>query len=224
VVGGGSAAYSNGIAIGIPLMQTAFGDSGAVFIIVIVSIHLPIMMVGSIILNEWALHADRIEAHAVPRAVAMRKTALTLATHPVLLAIFAGILWRVSGVPVPALAEAVLQPLARSAGPLALFASGMVLMNFGVARQVRPALALSALKLIVMPALVYAAASAIGLPPLGVAVVTLTAACPTGVNVFIMAGQLGTGQALASNTLIISTAAGVVTVALWLALLQSTLG
>ena len=48
------------------------------------------------------------------------------------------------------------------------------------------------------------------------AVVTLTAACPTGVNVFLIASRLGTGQALASNALLISTAAGVVTVSLWL--------
>ena len=67
-------------------------------------------------------------------------------------------------------------------------------------------------------------ARAVGLPPIGVAVATLTAACPTGVNVFLVASQLGTGQALASNALLISTAGGVVTVTLWLAFLQTTLG
>ena len=74
-----------------------------------------------------------------------------------------------------------------------------------------------------MPALVFVASRAIGLPPIGVAALTLTAACPTGVNVFLIASRLGTGQALASNTLLISTAAGVVTVTLWLSVVQATL-
>ena len=55
------------------------------------------------------------------------------------------------------------------------------------------------------------------------AALTLAGSCPTGVNVFLLSTRLGTGEALASNTLVISTAASVFTVALWLTLLQ-TLG
>jgi predicted permease len=40
----------------------------------------------------------------------------------------------------------------------------------------------------------------------------------------MLATRLGTGEALASNTLVISTAGAVFTVALWLTLLQTTLG
>ena len=75
-----------------------------------------------------------------------------------------------------------------------------------------------------MPVLVYAACRVVGLPPVGIAAVTLVAACPTGVNAFLIADRLGTGQALASNSLVISTAGAVVTVTLWLALLQGSLG
>ena len=84
----------------------------------------------------------------------------------------------------------------------------MALVNFGMARQIKPAIAISVLKLFLMPALVFVAARAIGLPPIGVAALTLTAACPAGVNTFLIASRLGTGQALASNTLLISTAGG----------------
>jgi len=82
---------------------------------------------------------------------------------------------------------------------------------------------LSVLKLGLMPALVFVVARAMGLPPVGVAALTLTGACPAGVNTYLIATRLGTGQALASNTLLISTAAGVVTVALWLVVVQATL-
>jgi len=224
VVGGGSAAYANSVLIGVPLISAAFGEAGIVFLVVIVAIHLPIMMLASVVLNEWAMRADGVGEVGETRSAALRRVARAMATHPILLAIAAGLIWRNLGLTFPSALAAVIEPLARAAGPIALFASGMSLVTFGVARQVRPAVAIAALKLLAMPALVYAAAVGLALPPLGVAVVTLIAACPTGVNAFIIASRLGTGTALAAKALLISTAAGVVTVTLWLAVLRGGLG
>ncbi len=225
IVAGGSAAFSNGVLIGLPLMQAAFGEAGTIYLIVIVAVQLPVMMLVSVVLHEFATSAES-EASGLrgSRGEAARRLALALATHPILLSILAGLLWRLTGIQAPGVALSILDPLARAAGPLALFAAGMALLDYGVARQVRPAFAIAALKLFVMPALVFACAQALALPPLGIAVVTLTAACPTGVNAFLIARRLGAGQALASNAMLISTAGAVVTVSLWLVLLQRLLG
>jgi malonate transporter and related proteins len=220
VVGGGSAAYSNAVLVGIPLILGAFGQPGVVFLIVVVAVHLPVMMLGSVVLNEWALRADQVEGQLASRPESMRRLARSMLTNPILLAIALGLLWRSTGVPLPNLIDEITSPLAGAAGPLALFASGMSLVQFGMARQIRPAMLIAVLKLVLMPLLVLGAATALGLPPVGVAALTLTAACPTGVNAFLIAGRLGTGQALASNALLFSTAGGVVTVAVWLTLLS----
>lgn len=215
IVAGGSAAYANSVLIGIPLIQTALGEAGMVFLIVIVVVHLPILMVVSVALNEWAQGADG-ETGAASRGERLQRLGVSLATNPILIGIALGLLWRAAGLGIPRVMAAVIDPLAYSAGPLALFASGMTLVNYGMARQIRPAFAISALKLILLPALVLGSGWAIGLPPMGVAVIILTAACPTGVNASLIALRLGTGQALASNVLLISTAGGVLTVAAWL--------
>ena len=224
IVAGGSAAYSNGVLIGIPLMQAALGDEGTVFLIVIVAVHLPIMMLVSVFLSEWMLAREGTAAGATSRREVFRRLAVSLVTHPILIGVVLGLIWRTTGLSIPRVAAAIIEPLARSAGPLALVASGMALVNYGIARQIRPAIAISVLKLVVLPVLVFLAASAIGLPPIGVAALTLTAACPAGVNTYLIAQRLGTGEALASNTVLISTGAGVLTVTLWLSLLQRTLG
>jgi predicted permease len=220
VVAGGSAAYSNALLIGIPLIVAAFGEGGAIYLIVIIAVHLPVMMLASVVLNEWAVQAEGIAGGKVSRREMMRRLAVTLATHPILIAIVAGLAWRLTGLPIPAAVAEIVEPLGRAAGPIALFASGMSLVDFGVARQIRPALLIAALKLLLMPLLVFGAATAISLPPVGVAALTLTAACPTGVNAFLIATALDTGVALASNALLISTALGVVTITLWLTILQ----
>jgi len=224
IVAGGSAAYSNGVLIGIPLMQAALGDEGTVFLIVIVAVHLPIMMLVSVALNEWVTASGELGRGGAFRREALGRLALSMAKHPILIGVLLGALWRATGFPIPRVLAAVIEPLGHSAGPLALFASGMALVNYGIARQIRPAIAISALKLLALPVLVFAAAHAIGLPPIGVAALTLTAACPTGVNAYLIANRLGTGEALASNTVLISTAAGVGTVSLWLFVLHRALG
>ncbi len=219
IVAGGSAAYSNGVLIGIPLMQATLGDEGMVFLIIIVAIHLPIMMLVSVLLNEWAMATGGMANGATSRREVFRRLAVSLIRHPILIGVVIGLLWRATGLAIPRVVAAMIEPLAHSAGPLALVASGMALVNYGIARQIRPAIAISMLKLVLLPVLVFAAAYAIGLPPIGVAALTLTAACPTGVNAYLIASRLGTGEALASNTLLISTAAGVATVTLWLTIL-----
>lgn len=224
IVAGGSAAYSNSVLIGIPLMQTAFGDQGVVFVIVVAAIHLPILTGISVVLNEMSLVAEKKGEGEAGQKDGWRQIGWSFMTNPIFIAIAAGLMWRATGLAIPRVAAAVIEPLARSAGPLALFASGMALVNYGMARQIRPAFAISALKLLLMPALVFASALAIGLPPLGIAAITMTAACPTGVNASLIAIRLGTGQALASNVLLISTAGGVVTVALWLMAVRIMLG
>ncbi len=103
---------------------------------------------------------------------------------------------------------------------MALFSAGMGVAGYGIARNVRQALVITAFKLAVMPAIVLAAGWSIGLAPLAAATATLAAACPTGVNPFLIAGRFGTGEAIASNAIAISTAAGFVSIASWLAILQ----
>jgi malonate transporter and related proteins len=224
IVAGASAAYSNALLIGIPLMQAALGDDGTVILIVIVAVHSPIMMLVSVFLSEWMQVREGTTSAARSRREVFHRLAVSLATHPILIGVALGVIWRVTGLSIPRVAAAIIEPLARSAGPLALVASGMALVNYGIARQIRPAIAISALKLVLLPVLVFLAASTIGLPPIGVAALTLTAACPAGVNTYLIAQRLGVGEALASNTVLISTGAGVLTVTLWLSLLRRTLG
>src|SRR5690606_13311478 len=137
-------------------------------------------------------------------------------TNPLVLGILAGLAWRGSGLPLPSLAERLVEALAGVAGPVALFAMGLGLCRFGISGTIKPAMALSALKLFLMPATALATAYLFGLPPLTAKVAVLAAALPAGVNSYLIAAQFGTGQALASNQMSLSTAMAVVTTSFWL--------
>ncbi len=219
LVAGMSATYSNLVLIGIPLVDRALGEQGMIVVLLLVSIHTPLVMFVTVIANEW-LVAREGEARRIDRAL-LWTLAQPLVTNPLLIGVAAGAFWRIAGLPLTGAPATVVDSLARVAGPIALFSVGAALMNYGIGRQVRPAILLATLKLLLMPALVLAGALAVGLPPLTVEALPLLAATPTGVNAYIVASRFGTGQALASNTLLYSTGAGIATVGLWLALLRT---
>jgi hypothetical protein len=220
LVAGMSATYANLVLIGIPLVDRALGEEGMIVVLLLISIHTPLVMFVTVVANEWLVAHEGTERRPLDRAM-LWTLAQPLVTNPILIAVAAGAFWRIAGIPLTGVPATVVDSLARVAGPIALFSVGAALVNYGIGRQVRPAILLATLKLLLMPALVLAGALAVGLPPRTVEAVTLLASTPTGVNAYIVASRFGTGQALASNTLLYSTAAAIATVGLWLVLLRT---
>jgi predicted permease len=221
VVGGVSSAFSNLVLLGIPFMLGVFGQTGFEELSLLISVHLPTMLMASIILFELFSRDSGQPMH--PLRIA-RDFIRKLCTNPLIVGIACGLLWRLTGVQMPSLAMRFVDALAEIAAPLALFAMGLGLKRFGVSGNVRPALALSALKLGLMPAAALGLAWAFGLPPLTAKIAVAAAALPSGVNSYLIATQFGTGQALASNQITIATALAAVTTAFWLTLAEAVFG
>lgn len=221
VVGGVSSAFSNLVLLGIPFMLGVFGQEGFEILSLIVSVHLPTMMMASIILFEMFGPRRSEPMHPL---VIIRDFLRKILTNPLIIGILAGLAWRATGVPMPSLATRFVDALANIAGPVALFAMGLGLRKFGISGNIKPALALSGLKLLLMPAVALGFAWLFGLPPLSAKVAVAAASLPSGVNSYLIATQFGTGQALASNQMTIATACAVVTTAFWLTIATMVFG
>lgn len=221
VVAGVSAAFANTVLIAIPLTLTAYGDEGAAAIFLLISIHLPLMMLAGTLLQQRAMRLDGISDGKTSLAETLSTVALSLVRNPIVVGIVAGGVWYLLDWPLGGLPETLVVRLAEVAGTLALFAMGMSLRRYEVSGNVLPAICLSLIKLSIMPAVVLVAALYVfPLPELWVKAMVVTAACPAGINTFLIASYFKTGQALASNTITISTGLGVGTVALWLYIVE----
>ena len=221
VVGGVSSAYSNAVLIGIPLTITAYGDAGAVAIALIVAIQLPIAMTAGVLLIARAERLDGIAGGGGLNArAAATGIARSLATSPIILGILAGVVWRLTGIPLGGPAGVVVGRIADVAGTLALVSVGMTLRQYGIGRNVPAGLVVSVVKLVVMPAVVLVMAHFLVLPPVWVKVAVITAACPTGVNAYLIANRFRTGEALASNAIAVATGLAVVSTAVWLRVVE----
>ncbi|RTL98610.1 MAG: AEC family transporter [Hyphomicrobiales bacterium] len=221
IVGGVSSAYSNVVLLGAPFILGVFGASGFEVLSLLVSVHLPIMMMASIVLFEVFGRGSGETVHPL-RVV--KSFLRRLFINPLIIGILAGLAWRLTGVPLPDLVERLVDTLADTAGPVALFAMGLSLRRFGISGNIRPALALSGLKLFLMPALVLLFVWLLGLPPLTSKVAVVVAALPSGINSYLIAVQFNTGQALASNQMTLATASAVVTTSFWLTVVVHIFG
>lgn len=220
VIGGIAAAFANTVVVGLPLITQLYGEEGLVPLLLIVSIHLPLMTVLTVVLMERAAALDGISTPP-PLPVLAKRMATNIATNPIAIAIAASLLWRLTGFSVEGIFKDILDRISSAAAPVALLSLGMSMVNYGIRGNILPGFLLSLLKLAVMPAFVFViSAYVIHLTPLWTAVATLTATCPTGINAYIFANRYGTGHAMSANAISMTTAAAVVTSGFWYALLE----
>lgn len=220
VIGGMSASFSNTVMVGVPLVTAVFGPSGQVLMFVLIAVHLPVMMFVSAFLIEIAEYRDGSAAGRLRFGAAIMRVCRSMMRNPMIIAILIGAFIRLTGVPIVGVPLRLVDGFAETAIPLALTALGMSLYRYGVSGNVRPAIVLGIVKLMVMPAVVYVLAVYVaGLSPLATSVLVLAAACPTGVNAYLIANRFQTGLALSANTITLTTAVSMLTFTLWLAVL-----
>ena len=205
VIGGISAGYANTVLIGIPLIRSVYGDQGLTTLFILLSIHLPIITIACSLLIERAAVIDGF-SEKQPVLTILKSTLKNLLLNPIILAILAGIAYSFTGFSLEGIIADIIDRLASTAVPLALFSMGMSLNLYGIRGNILPGIFLTVVKLMIMPAVVFVVANfVIGLSPLWVAVATITAACPTGINAYVFANRFETGHAISANSITVST-------------------
>ncbi len=222
VVAGVAAGFSNTVFIALPAVERAYGQAGLAPLLVILSVHLPLMTAAGTLLLEGAAAGD-LRAAGTPaprRPVAQIFASLLRAflRNAIIIGILAGGAWRLTGFAIPPLLDEVLAPLAGTAGPLALFSLGMSLRRFGLRGDLGLTLGLVGLSLVVMPAAVWLIAAPL-LSPLWLKVAVLTAAAPSGVNAYLFATNVGAGEKLAASATLLGTCLSVFSLSAWLLIL-----
>lgn len=214
VIAGVSAAFANNVFIGLPLVGRSVGDEGLVALSILLAIHLPVMMIAGTILMENATHSMAGGKRQGINDI-LRQIGRNLITNPLVIGLAAGLAYNLSGLPIPALGQTVVDQIAGIAGPAALISLGMSLTRYSISGNLGISMAMTILKLVMLPASVYVAARLLGLPPAWVTALVLTSSVPTGVNAWLIANRFGAGQSLAASTISITTLTGILSVSFW---------
>lgn len=214
VLAGVSSAFANTVFIGLPLVSRNVGEQGLVALSILLSVHLPVMMIAGTLLMERADRKAGGQPGQSPLRL-LRGIVRNLVRNPLVIGLACGAAAHLSGVSLGGPAKVIVDQLAAMAAPAALISIGMALDKYGLSGNLGLASITSTLKLVVMPATVYGACRLLGLDQQLTAALVLTSSVPTGVNAWLIANHFNVGHGLASSTITVTTLFGVISVSAW---------
>ncbi|MGI9372746.1 MAG: AEC family transporter [Hyphomicrobiales bacterium] len=201
--------FANAGYMGIPLFLTAFGPDGVVPAIIASLVG----GIGSMIFIMTALEFFRAGSGSVVHL--LLGIWRVVSRNPLFIATGLGILFSALAIPVPKSAENLLEMLAGTAGPTALFALGLSLVHSKILGDMLEVTWIVFLKLIVQPVFTWLIATQLFTTgPFWTASVILLAAMPVGSTAFVIAQQYGVAAKISSASVALSTIGSVITLTL----------
>ena len=204
--------YGNFIPLGIPLVMTAFGEAATVPLFLLVALQAPVFFAPMIVIQESAKQRDHRGSICWP-------VLKSIGANQYLLGIGLGAAVNLSGLSLPGPISQIIGLIGQSAVPCALFALGGALSFYAVEGVFSRALAVVAVKNLLLPLLGWWVSRQLGLPQVWQAVMVVMAALPVGINTYLFAERYECGQALAGTAVVLSTAVSVVTLSIVLSVL-----
>ena len=151
-VAGISAGFSNLVLLGIPIISGVYGEEALFPLLMLLTVHLPVAMLVSSILVEWYA---REEGKALNVGAALLNVGKGLVRNPIIVGIFAGGLWSLTGLDIPQVASVVIDKIAPVTVPLALMAMGMGMRRYGLRGDIIPGFILAFLKTMLFSGAVF---------------------------------------------------------------------
>ncbi len=208
--------FSNCVLLGLPLAKVTLGDAAMPSVALVIVFNALILWTLVTVSIEWALHGSfSVKGFA--------KTLRSVLTNPCVASILAGVLYGLTGWPLPAVIEVPLGMVGQIASPMAMIALGMGLAEYGVRADWRISFSICAIKLIIQPLVVLGLSRLLGLPAMETSVVVLLASMSIGANVYLMSRYFKVLEGPIASSLVLSTGLAALTTPLALTLIDFVL-
>jgi len=212
---GFSATFSNTVLLGLPIVERAFGPAALTPAYGIVALHAPMLYAIGMLTMEIARRDGR------PLSEALVTALRSILANPLMIGILTGAALNLANIELGEPLIAAVDLLSNAAIPAALVGIGASLTQYRLRAEWSEAATVSAITLMLHPAIALAVAHfGFALPPEQMRTAVLLAAMPPGMNIYVFAVMYQRAQALAASAILMATAASVVTISVWLAVLR----
>jgi malonate transporter and related proteins len=205
--------FSNSVLLGLPITEQAYGPDALAGNFAIIALHAPVCYTIGLAAMEI------VRAGGAGIGTAIRSILHAVFRNALVLGILAGFVVNLSGAEMPSSVTHAVDLMARSALPAALFGLGGVLYRYRPEGDAATIAFVCTVSLIVHPGIVYGLSKLNGLGTDGLRSAVLTSAMAPGVNTYIFANIYGVAKRVAASSVLVATAASVITVWAWLAIL-----
>lgn len=205
--------FSNGVLLGVPITERAFGAETVAVNFTIIAFHATFCYGIGLTAMEIARNAGGGLKQAAPRILR------AMFRNPLVLGMLLGFTVNFTGLPLPTAGWDAINMVASAALPAALFGLGGTLVRYRPEGDLRTILFVVTVSLILHPAITFGMGKLLGVSTIGMRSAVLTAAMAPGVNAYMFASSYGVAKRVAASSLLIATALTLFTAWGWLHLL-----
>ena len=205
--------FSNSLLLGLAITERAYGPEVLATNFVIVALHAPFCYGLGIFAMEIARNRSQ------KPSIIFKNVATAMFRNALVLGIIAGFVFNFYNLSLPKPVDDAVDMIVLVALPTALFGMGGVLYQYRPAGDVGPIIMVVIISLLMHPSLVWMFGRAVALDQNAFRSAVVTSAMAPGINGFVFANMYGYGRRVAASVVLICTAASILTVWGWLALL-----
>ncbi len=208
---------SSAAVLGTAFIMNMYGTSGMA----------PLMIIGSVpLFNVFAVLVLTFEDPTADtdnkrNTDSIKKAALNVLKNPIIISIFLGMVSSLLGIKYPAVISKTLSSVASLASPLALIAVGAGFKFSKTIKKIKPVIASSVIKLIVLPACIIPLAAMNGFADEKLVALIIMAGSPTTPSSYIMAESMNGDGNLTLGSIMLTTLCSSVTLTLWIFICKS---
>jgi predicted permease len=207
--------YANAGFMGVPLCLVLFGEQSLAPAVLAILLTACVLFGVSIALIEFD------QQHGQHLGATLAKVARALIRNPLLIAPVLGLAWSGTGVPLPSAVDHFMVLLGNAASPCALIAIGLFLAQTQSGEKSGSVARVVAAKLLVQPGVTaFLAFFVFSMPPVWAWTAVLLSALPIGTGPFILAQLYARNARMASQAILVSTIASVLTISVLIAWIQ----
>lgn len=208
--------FSNSLLLGLAITERAYGTAALQGNYAIISLHAPMLYGFGIALMEWA----RSRGAGMSGVALTRQITRAILSQSLVIGILLGFAVNLAGNPLPGFFWSGVDMIARAAIPVALFGLGGVLVRYRIEGDIGPVLMVTAASLLLHPAITWALGTQVfHLDSAALRSAVVTAAMAPGVNAYMFAHMYGVGKRVNASSVLVATAASIVTAWAWLHIL-----
>ena len=206
-------AYRSSAAIlGMAFIKNMYRDTGMA----------PLMIIAAVPLyNIFAVIILTVKAKGNKGRVNFRKTFINILKNPIIIGIFAGVLFSVLGIRMPNILTKTVNMIGDMTTPLALICIGATFEGRKAIKKLVPTCIATALKLVILPALFLPVAILLGFRNQEMMAIVIMLGSPTTISSYIMAKNMNNDGNLTSNVIVITTLMSSITLTMWIFILRS---
>ncbi len=206
------AARSSVAVLGVAFVENMYGDAGLTPLMIVAAV--PLFNIFSVVILTFSARGGAHDRTAI------RTACVNIAKNPIILGIVAGLPFSLLHITIPAIPAKALENVAESATPLALLVAGAGFEGTKALAKLRPTVAATAIKLVILPAVFLPLAVQLGFSGAEMVAVLIMLGSPTTVTSYIMAKNMDNDAQLSSSIVVLTTLVSSVTLTGWIFLLR----